>query len=298
VRIPSFVSYFFWEHNVQRFVSPGVHVRGVFFYAPVLLLALWPGSMLVVPLARLLGGKDGAAARSPELGFHLLAGGWCVLFFTLSSCKLPTYVLPAFPALALALGQALVHSRWRTSRVTVAVAALSLAGLALTHYVAVPWYAWYRSPMSKPEGVLALCADPDATVVCYPRNCDSVAFYLGRADLKTYRSKDVEELRDAVRTRRRTVILCTHRHSLEGLKQLLPPEVRVTREERMGLADVPRVPRWLMRPLKRLMGETALGLGDVAVVEFPLWKERGDPGASAPGGGGRARGPGSHHSGG
>jgi hypothetical protein len=29
------------------------------------------------------------------------------------------------------------------------------------------------------------------------------------------------------------------------------------------------VPRWLMRPLARLMGETALGLSDLAVVEMP-----------------------------
>src|SRR5262249_12090515 len=89
-----------------------------------------------------------------------------------------------------------------------------------------------------------------------------------RDDLKTYRSKEIEELRYAVRTRPRTVILCTHRHSLRGLKQLLPPEVAVTHEVRMGLPDAPGVPPSLMRPLKKLMGETALGLGDLAVVEM------------------------------
>jgi 4-amino-4-deoxy-L-arabinose transferase-like glycosyltransferase len=276
VRVPSFVSYFFWEHNVQRFVAPGIHVRGVFFYLPVLLLALLPGSLLFVRLVRLVlsSGEELARARSPELGFCLLAGGWCVLFFTLSACKLPTYVLPAFPFFALALGHALVHSCWRSSRLTPAVGIVTLALLLAAHYVVVPWYAWYRSPMSRPAEVLRLCADPEATVVCYPRNCDSVAFYLGRDDLKTYRSKDVEGLRYSVRTRPRTVILCTHRSSLRGLKQLLPPEVVVTREERLGLADIPHVPPDLMRPLRRLMGETALGLGDVAVVEFPAMKGR------------------------
>jgi 4-amino-4-deoxy-L-arabinose transferase-like glycosyltransferase len=269
LRIPSFVSYFFLEHNVQRFLAPGVHVRGVFFYVPVLLLALWPGSMLLpVFIRQFLSEKEEINAhRSPELGFHLLAGGWCVLFFTLSSCKLPTYVLPAFPFLALALAHALVSARWESARLTVNTAVASFALLVVVHHFALPWYAQYRSPMSRPAEVLRLCADPEATVVCYPRNCDSVAFYLGRDDLKTFRSKDIEELRDLVRTRPRTVILCTHRSSLRGLKQLLPPEVRVTQEERMGLADIPGVPQWLMRPLKRLMGETALGLGDLAVVE-------------------------------
>jgi hypothetical protein len=46
--------------------------------------------------------------------------------------------------------------------------------------------------------------------------------------------------------------------------------VVVVDEVRMGLGDIPGVPKWLMRPLARLMGETALGLGDLAVVE-PRW---------------------------
>ena len=37
--------------------------------------------------------------------------------------------------------------------------------------------------------------DPSASVVCYPRSCNVVAFRLGRDDLRTYRSKDIEELR-------------------------------------------------------------------------------------------------------
>ncbi|MFM7151513.1 MAG: hypothetical protein ACKO23_16935, partial [Gemmataceae bacterium] len=130
-------------------------------------------------------------------------------------------------------------------------------------------YAWYRSPMSRPADVLTLCADRDTPLVCYPRNCDSIAFYLGRSDLRNYRSKEIEELRYLVRTQPRTVILCTHRHSLQGLKQLLPPEVRVVQERRMGLADIPGVPPALMKPLAKLMGETALGLADLAVVEMP-----------------------------
>ena len=69
--------------------------------------------------------------------------------------------------------------------------------------------------------------------------------------------KEIEELRTLLRTRPKTVVLCTHRHSLAGLRQLLPPEVRITREVRMGLADIPGVPKSLMRQLSRLMGETA-----------------------------------------
>jgi hypothetical protein len=139
--------------------------------------------------------------------------------------------------------------------------------LLAVHYVALPWYAAYRSPMGRPAEVVRLCADPATPVVCYPRNCDSVSFYLGRADLHGYRSKDIEDLRTLVRSGPRTVILCTHRHSLRGLRQLLPPEVHVVEEVHLGLQDIPGVPRSVMRPLAALMGETALGLCDVAVVE-------------------------------
>jgi hypothetical protein len=144
----------------------------------------------------------------------------------------------------------------------------------------MPWYAEYRSPLHQEEEVRRLCGDPETTVVCYPRNCDSVAFYLGRADLRAYRSKEIEELRALVRARPRTVVLCTHRHSLQGLRQLLPPEVCLVDEVRLELTELPGVPRRLRRPLALLMGETALGLGDVAVVERRQWGALSPPAAA------------------
>src|SRR5205823_1515500 len=153
----------------------------------------------------------------------------------------------ALPPLALALGHFLAQSGWSASRWPARVAGATFVFLLGLHYIALPWYAAYRSPMSRPAEVLALCDDRQVPVVCYPRNCDSVAFYLGRDDLRTYRSKDIEELRTLVRTQPRTVILCTHRHSLRALKELLPPEVEVVERVRMGLGDIPGVPKWVMR---------------------------------------------------
>ncbi len=43
-------------------------------------------------------------ARSEELGFLLLSAGWIIVFFSLSSCKLPTYILPTLPLLCLLIG--------------------------------------------------------------------------------------------------------------------------------------------------------------------------------------------------
>jgi len=268
-RIPDFARYFFWEQHVVRFLTPLAHERGIWLYVPVLLLGLLPGTLLVVPFVRFLlsGESEIAGRRGPALGFLLLAGGWCVFFFTLSACKLPTYVLPAFPPLTLALGCFLAGSRWRGARVVYAVAGATYITLAVANVLVMPWYASYRSPVARPTDLVRLCSDKKVTVVCYPRNCDSVAFFLGRDDLRAYRSKDIEELRKLVREQPRTVILCTHRHALRGLKQLLPPDTPVLESVHHGLGTIPGIPKPLMRALVRVMGETALGLCDVAVVE-------------------------------
>src|SRR5262249_46809998 len=93
-REPAFLRHFFWEHNVLRFLQPFDHLQPVTYFLPVLLIGLLPGTLLLWAFARFLvrGDEEAAARRTPELGFFLLAGGWCVLFFSLSGSKLPTYV--------------------------------------------------------------------------------------------------------------------------------------------------------------------------------------------------------------
>lgn len=277
-REANFVRHFLWEHNVLRFVAPFDHQRGVWFYLPILLAGLLPATLLLVPFGRFLlsGTEKNTARRGPELGFLMLSGGWCLLFFTLSGCKLPTYILPAFPPLALALGYfAADHvARW-----TRGVAGVAFAFLAVGQNVLVPWYAHHRSPVRQGEVLQHYCGDPAASVVCYPRPCSAAAFYLDRTDLKNYRSKDIDELRHLVRTQPRTVILCTHRHSLQGLRELLPPEVRIVETHHFGLPDIPLLSQAATARLNHLMGRTALGLCDLAVVELrptPNYRTRRD----------------------
>jgi 4-amino-4-deoxy-L-arabinose transferase-like glycosyltransferase len=275
-RLPGFVRHFLWEHHVLRFLTPFAHEEGVFFYVPILLGGLLPGTLLLVSFVRFLlaGSEERSRLRTPALGFCLLGAAWCVFFFTLSSCKLPTYVLPAYPPLTLALGYYIAHGPWRKSRLLLPIGTTAFLLLFLAHHVVVPWYATFRSPLRHMDEVARLCDDPEATVVCYPRPCDTVAFTLNRDDLRNYRSKDIEELRALVREKPRVVILCTHRHSLQGLKQLLPPEVRVTEAVHVGLGKVPLVPERYSKHAEHWLGETALGLSDVAVVERPT--ERAD----------------------
>ena len=109
-----FVGYFFWKHNFQRFVHGLNHVQPWWFYLPVLALAMLPGTFLAPAMAVYLGRKDQSSCqqRTQELGALLLAGVWVMFFFSLSSCKLPTYILPVMPLLTLALGKMVQDCNW------------------------------------------------------------------------------------------------------------------------------------------------------------------------------------------
>ncbi len=233
LRLPNFAWQFFWHHNVMRFVQPFDHLEPVWFYVPILLGGFLPASLLLASFVRFLLSSDGetASRRSSEMGFLLLAGGWCVLFFSLSGCKLATYVLPAFPLLSLALGAFLVQSGWHRARLTHTIAACSVALLFFAHQVLLPWYAEFRSPFSREAEVTRMAGDPQTPVVCYPRSCDSLAFYLHRDDFVTYRSKDTPELVQFFLKQPRTVVLFTHRHCLATLREVLPPDLLVMTDE-------------------------------------------------------------------
>lgn len=263
LREPIFLKYFFWEHNVLRFVQPFDHLQPVWYYLPILLGGLLPGTFLLYAFARHLGSGDAerVAARTPALGFWLLAGLWCVFFFSLSGCKLPTYVLPAFPCLCLAMGDFVARTRWHERWVTRTSVGVMTAALGIGFYVAVPWYAERRSPMGDPDVAARLHAARGETMYCFPRNVDSVAFYTDRDDLKSCRTRVSQELVEALIQRDRSVVLFTHRHSLDTFKQVLPPQLKVTE------AIAVKPPGKGGAVLDNLVGDGAWGLCHVAVVE-------------------------------
>jgi 4-amino-4-deoxy-L-arabinose transferase-like glycosyltransferase len=269
LRLPGFARYFLWQHNVVRFVAPFDHQRPVWFYGPILLLGLIPGTFLAIPFLRYLLSTrpEVARERGPELGFVLLAGVWCVLFFSLAGSKLPTYIMPAFPVLALALGYYLAHRRWGQTIWPAAVGVLFFLLLCFGHHGALRWYTNLRAPYRHVEALKRYCADPQTPVVCYSRNCDSVAFYVGRDDLQSFRSKQTHLLLYFCQQRPRTVVLFTHRHSLEGLRHALTPDLRLVEELHFGLGELQGLPDGLADKVNWLMGETTLGLCDVAVIE-------------------------------
>jgi 4-amino-4-deoxy-L-arabinose transferase-like glycosyltransferase len=263
LREPRFLRYFLWEHNVVRFVQPFDHIRPVWFYIPILIGGMLPASLLGVGFVRFLlsSSAERSRQRTSEMGFFLLAGGWCVFFFSMSGSKLPTYILPAFPLLMLAIGGYLAFQSRLLIRCGIVLAGLGLITTAQLHYRWIPWYAKVRSPMGEAERVAKYCADPTQPILCFPRSCDSVAFYLKRDDLRAARSKDSREVIAMLEENPRTVVLFTHRHSLEAMRFVLPPHLKVTKFESF------RREKQHGALFDALATETPWGLCDLAVVE-------------------------------
>ena len=97
----AFVDVFFMQHHFGRFSSETLqHVRPVWFYIPVLLAGLFPWT----PLVLLLNRPALTEARSRLWVLTVVFG---FVFFSLSTNKLPAYVLPLFPAVSMILARML-----------------------------------------------------------------------------------------------------------------------------------------------------------------------------------------------
>ena len=136
LRNPEFVEVFLIRHNVERFLTPVFrHEQPFWFFVPILVLGLVPWSaFLVTGIRRAVRvWRTGQLAASPSL----YVACWVifpVVFFSLSSSKLPGYVLPAVPGAALLLARTVVSlldgersARWPLVGTALVFAALAAA---------------------------------------------------------------------------------------------------------------------------------------------------------------------------
>lgn len=101
-----FLQEFFGVHNVGRFLEPMENHRGgPWYYIIAAIVGFFPWSIFWLPTT-----IDTCRAIFRRSENHLalaLVASWAVVvigFFSLASTKLPSYILPAYPALALATG--------------------------------------------------------------------------------------------------------------------------------------------------------------------------------------------------
>jgi len=108
-REPDFWRYFFWEEHIHRFFSQeeAQHAAPFWYFIPVLIGGALPWTLVAIrPLRNLIREHR----RDPLIQFALCWTIFPFLFFSASSGKLATYILPCFAPLAILVSLALNHS--------------------------------------------------------------------------------------------------------------------------------------------------------------------------------------------
>jgi 4-amino-4-deoxy-L-arabinose transferase-like glycosyltransferase len=125
----AFIDTFFLAHNFERFTTPVFgHERPFYFFLPVFLLLTYPWTFLLISAVRRLLTKN-----------EYLLIWWALVpfvFFSLSRSKLPGYILPMVPAVALLIAKEVLYPKSRVYRVAVFIEAGTMAfiGVAFGFY--------------------------------------------------------------------------------------------------------------------------------------------------------------------
>ncbi|MDP3071804.1 MAG: glycosyltransferase family 39 protein [Opitutaceae bacterium] len=109
-RNPSWAHFYFVHEHWERFTTTAhSRVQPWWFFLPVVLFGLfpWAGFLGAVP-ATLRGWSQ--RRENADVWFFVVWAGFIFLFFSASQSKLPPYVLPVFPPLAVLMGAGLARS--------------------------------------------------------------------------------------------------------------------------------------------------------------------------------------------
>src|SRR5713226_2722402 len=144
---PEFPGFFVVHEHLQRFLT-AVHRRDepLLFFVPFLLGGLFPWTVTMIDaLIRAWRPREPGGGFQPRRVL-LIYAAFIFLFFSFSQSKLPPYILPIVPAIALLIGD---HLTGITPRVlfwqTVPVAVLAAAGAAMSPLVRA--YAEHAVPL-------------------------------------------------------------------------------------------------------------------------------------------------------
>ena len=160
-RNPEFAWFFFVHEHFQRFTST-VHNRNapLWYFVPLLLAGFLPWLAQLPGAARLSFARTETATN----GFRptLMLGLWAILifaFFSISDSKLPGYIFPIIPALAVLAALALETTSERAWRWQLKVfLALAVVGLAASGYVATMSSDMYPNAVFSRFGVFLAVA--------------------------------------------------------------------------------------------------------------------------------------------
>jgi len=144
---------FLGGHNLGRFSSAMEgHSGPIFYYVIAILMGFFPWSVfLPIALYQAIFHRDNFRQEHRTLTFLLCWIGVYFVFFSIAQTKLPNYILPCYPPLALLTAWLLVHWQKETirlpdwamlwsSRALIASGALVLVALPIVSSILLPGY--------------------------------------------------------------------------------------------------------------------------------------------------------------
>ncbi len=112
-RNPGYLRYFLWEEHFVRYLTPHFsRTKGWYYFFLVLGIGFLPWSFFIPVTAKNLWNRT-------FTGANLFLTLWVILpfaFFSASNAKLPHYILPIYPGLAILTGQAVAAKMQDTKR--------------------------------------------------------------------------------------------------------------------------------------------------------------------------------------
>jgi len=168
---PTFFREFFLEHNLERFATDRYqHQQPFWYYLVVVLLAMMPWT--VVAVRALADGvltsvaewrvrhskKCKPCANRPGDAFPEFLVLWAlipILFFSFSKSKLPGYILPSIPPIAILTGDYLFRRRQPGLNRWILISHAMLCGAMTIGTLLLPWFVAHGAQMPPVPAVVA-----------------------------------------------------------------------------------------------------------------------------------------------
>jgi 4-amino-4-deoxy-L-arabinose transferase-like glycosyltransferase len=155
LRNPEFARFFFVHEHFERFLTTEHRRTGAWWYfVPMIVVGFLPWTgLFLIRLHRSWRDATVDAGGFAWAKFCLVWSGFVFVFFSLSGSKLPSYILPVFPAAALVMGAELTRTKLRTIVALTAVLVATTAALALAMLIGWPRVAAALADVRTPRAL-------------------------------------------------------------------------------------------------------------------------------------------------
>jgi hypothetical protein len=169
VQNPTFFREFFLEHNLERFATDRYqHVQPFWYYLVVVVLSMMPWTVIAVRaltdgiltsvaewrLRRLSPRRR--VPKRPGDAFPEFLVLWAlipIVFFSFSQSKLPGYILPSIPPLAILTGDYLYRRRQPGLNRWVLLGHAVVCGIMTMFALLLPWFVKHNATMPPPHAL-------------------------------------------------------------------------------------------------------------------------------------------------